>query len=139
MQWLEMIVFHNHSRDQSLNSRGVRMPTPSTESDNAKRRWSLKPWLQHTVFRRKWLTFVVMGLSFFIFGAGTLNLFFLLQANGAFLLAHGWQAVAEGGLMQLLEIVLTGYASLVAYVLFKACEYQLTHWLHSQDSDSEES
>ncbi len=112
------------------------MQTPSTEPENAKRGWSPKPWLQQTVFRRKWLTFVVMGLSFFAFGAGTLNLFFLLQANGTFLLTHGWQAVAEGGLRQLAEIVLTGYASLVAYVLFKACEYQLTHWLHNQAHDS---
>ena len=88
-----------------------------------------KQWLHSYIFCRRWLTFVVMGLAFFTFGAGTLNLFNILSASGNFLVAHGWQAVADGGLWQLLEILLTGYASLLAYVLFKACEYRLAYWL----------
>ena len=90
---------------------------------------TLKRWFQTVVLGRLWLTFVVMGLAFFGFGIGTLNLFYLLQANGALLLDHGWVAVMEGGLVQLAELLATGYASMAAFTVFKACEYRLAHWL----------
>ena len=96
--------------------------------------WPPKRWLQRHIFPRRWLTFLVMGLSFFIFGAGTLNLFYVFQANVDLLSNYGWDAVMEGGLLQLVQIIATGYASLIAYVVFKACEYQLTHWLHEEKS-----
>ena len=86
-------------------------------------------WFQVVVLRRVWLTFVVMGLAFFSFGVGSLNLFYLLQANGTLLLEYGWVAVMEGGLRQLAELLVTGYASMAAYTVFKACEYRLAHWL----------
>ena len=35
----------------------------------------------------------------------------------------------EGGLVQLAELLVTGYASMAAYTVFKACEYRLAHWL----------
>ena len=89
----------------------------------------MKSWLQRVVFKRLWLSFVLMGLSFLGFGVGTLNLIYLLQANTEFLLAHGWRALMDGGALQLLELLITAYLSLAAYVLFKACEYRLTHWL----------
>jgi hypothetical protein len=75
------------------------------------------------------LTFIVLGLSFVAFGAGTLNLFFVLKANLNLLLEHGWRAVMDGGGRQLLELVLTGSASMAAYIVFKACEVRLTNWL----------
>ena len=103
--------------------------TPSTSAPG-KLTSCVKHWVHRHIFCRRWLTFVVMGLAFFAFGAGTLNLFNILSANGSFLVTHGWQAVLDGGLWQLLEILLTGYASLLAYVLFKACEYRLTYWLN---------
>ena len=78
---------------------------------------------------RRWATFVVMGLSFMAFGAGTFNLFFVLKANINLLVEHGWIAVMDGGLQQLAELLLTGYASIAAYVVFKACEYQLVRAL----------
>ena len=90
----------------------------------------MKIWFQIVVLRRVWLCFVVMGLSFFAFGAGTLNLIHVFQANATLLLTHGWQAVMDGGLRQLAEIFLTGYASLGAYIVFKACEYRLAHGLN---------
>ena len=90
---------------------------------------SLKRWFQAVVLGRLWLTFAVMGLAFFGFGIGTLNLFYLLQANGALLFDHGWAAVMEGGLVQLAELLVTGYAAMAAYTVFKACEYRLAHWL----------
>ena len=89
----------------------------------------LQRWFQVVVLSRVWLTFVVMGLAFFSFGVGSLNLFFLLQANGTLLLEYGWVAVMEGGLYQLTELLVTGYASMAAYIVFKACEYRLAHWL----------
>ena len=89
----------------------------------------LNRWFQVVVLRRVWLTFMVMGLAFFSFGVGSLNLFYLLQANGTLLLEYGWVAVMEGGLRQLAELLVTGYASMAAYIVFKACEYRLAHWL----------
>ena len=89
----------------------------------------MKVWFQRTILRRIWLCFIVMGISFSAFGLGTINLFYLLQANANLLLNHGWMAVMDGGLRQIVELLLSGYASLVAYIIFKACEYRLTHWL----------
>lgn len=85
--------------------------------------------LQRAVLSRRWATFVVMGLCFLAFGIGTLNLFYVAQANFRFVLEHGWLALTDGGARQLLEIVITGYLSMVAYVLFKVCEYRLVHAL----------
>jgi hypothetical protein len=77
------------------------------------------------VLGRRWVTFLVMGLTFFGFGLGTLNLFMLLKANAELLAVHGWQAVRDGGLQQLVELVVTGYASMACYLIFKSCEYSL--------------
>ena len=90
---------------------------------------NVKRWFQRVVLRRTWLSFVVMGLAFFAFGVGSLNLFYLLQANATLLLQHGWMALMDGGLQQLLELLVTGYLSMAAYTVFKACEYRLAHWL----------
>ena len=86
-------------------------------------------WFQAQVLRRIWLTFVVLGLSFVGFGVGSLNLFYLLQANGHLLLEHGLMAALDGGLQQLIELLGLVYLSLVSYIVFKACEHRLAHWL----------
>lgn len=88
-----------------------------------------KAWFQRTILSRYWLCFMVMGLSFFAFGLGTLNLIYVFKANADLLLTHGWIALMDGGLVQLAEILVTGYASLLAYIVFKACEYRLAHGL----------
>ncbi len=85
----------------------------------------MKDWFQRVVLRRTWLCFIVMGWGFFTFGLGTLNLIYIARANVALLAEHGWQAMMDGGLLQLAEILLTGYASLAAYIVFKACEHTL--------------
>ena len=90
---------------------------------------AMSRWFRRVVLGRLWLSFLVMGLAFFGFGFGTLNLFYLFQANAELFLQHGWLAVMEGGLLQLAELLLTGYLSLASYAVFKACEYRLTHWL----------
>jgi hypothetical protein len=95
----------------------------------------LRRWFHRVVLARRWLTFFVMGLAFFVFGTGTVNLFFVLQANWNFLAEHGWDAVADGGLQQLAELLVLGYVSLAAYVLFKSCENALVHHLCDRPPD----
>ena len=90
--------------------------------------------VQRAVFSRRWLTFIVMGLAFLGFGAGTYNLFFLLKANAELVAEHGWMALGDGAAQQMFELLVTAYLSMAAYVLFKACEHRLVHWLaHSKD------
>lgn len=84
---------------------------------------------QRLVLSRLWLTFVVLGLSFLAFGGGTVNLGLLLMANARLLSENGWAAIRDGGLQQLLELSLSGYLSMVAYVVFKTCEHRLSWWL----------
>ena len=85
----------------------------------------MRRWFVRYVLARRWVTFVVLGLSFFVFGVGTLSLFMLLQANVALLVEHGWQAVQDGGAWQFVELVVTGYVSLGAYLVFEACKVSL--------------
>ena len=89
----------------------------------------MRRWFQRTVLSRLWLTFVVLGVSFFAFGAGTVNLGRLFMANARLLDDYGWQAVRDGGFRQLLELIATGYLSAAAYVVFKTCEHRLSDWL----------
>jgi hypothetical protein len=93
---------------------------------------ALTRWFRRTVLERRWLCFFVLGLSFFAFGAGTVNLFRLLDANLTLIADHGWQALADGGAQQLLELLATGYLSMLAWVLFKTCEHRLVHWLNEE-------
>jgi len=86
----------------------------------------LKRWFHRVVLSRRWLTFLVMGLAFFVFGAGTYNLVMLLQANAALISDYGWQALMDGAARQFVELIVTGYLSLAAYVVFKTCEHRLT-------------
>ena len=84
---------------------------------------------QKVVLSRLWLTFVVLGLSFFAGALGTLNLVNLLTANLRLLRDYGLAAVMDGGLQQLFELTLQGLISCVAYVVFKTCEHRLSDWL----------
>lgn len=89
------------------------------------------------VFSRRWLTFIIMGLAFLGFGAGTFNLFILLKANTELVLEHGAQALGDGAAQQLIELLVTAYLSMAAYVMFKACEYRLVHWLSDDVGEKE--
>jgi len=89
----------------------------------------MKRWFHRVVLRRRGLAFVIMGLTFFGFGVGTLNLFMLLKANAELFAGYGWQAVLDGGLQQLIELLLTGYLSLACYLVFKICEFALVRQL----------
>jgi hypothetical protein len=85
----------------------------------------MKNWFHRTVLSRRWLTFIVMGLAFFVFGAGTVNIAMLFGANAEFIARYGWQAVMDGAALQFVELVATGYLSMAAYIIFKVCEYRL--------------
>ena len=89
----------------------------------------MRRWFHRTVLARRWATFLVMGLSFLAFGVGSLNLFNVARANLRLITDHGWMAVMDGGGLQLFEVLVTGYLSTLAYLIFKACEYSLVHWL----------
>jgi hypothetical protein len=94
----------------------------------------LKRWFHRTVLSRRWLTFLVMGLAFFVFGVGTYNIFMLLSANLDLIARYGWMALMDGAARQLVELVVTGYLSMAAYVVFKTCEYRLAHDLASAEA-----
>ena len=84
---------------------------------------------QRVVLSRLWLTFIVLGVSFVVFAGGTVNLGFTFMANSQLLRDYGWQAVMDGGLQQSIELILKSVVSIAAYVVFKACEHHLSHWL----------
>jgi hypothetical protein len=89
----------------------------------------LRRHFQRVVLARPWLTFVVMGLAFFCFGVASLNLLHLLRANAELILDNGVMALADGGALQLIELVVNGYVAMLAYVVLKTCEHTLSHWL----------
>ena len=98
----------------------------------------LRSAFRRVVLRRPWLTFVVMGVAFLVFGMVSLNLVHLASANARFLLDYGWSAVREGGLWQLLGLLFNGYLAMAAYVVLKTCEHSLSDWLaghHSPDDN----
>ena len=89
--------------------------------------------------KRWWLTFLLMGASFVMFGLVSLNLLHVLSANFEFLGMYGLDAVREGGLVQLLGLIVSGYAAAMFYVLFKLCEKVLVEclsWDKSKGTDS---
>ena len=94
----------------------------------------LKRWFHQCVLPRAWLTFLVMGLAFFAFGVGTYNIFMLLSANLELVANYGWRALMDGAARQLVELLFTGYLSMAAYVVFKACEYRLTRGLTGDEA-----
>ena len=98
----------------------------------------MKSWFHRVVLSRPWATFLVMGLAFFASGLGTANLFLLLKANAELLRDYGWQAVMDGGLQQLVELVVTGYASLMFFLVFKVCEDRLSKSIGARPRSSEQ-
>ncbi len=89
----------------------------------------LRRHFQRVVLARPWLTFVVLGLAFFCFGMVSLNLLHLLRSNAELILDNGAMALADGGGMQLIQLVANGYIAMLAYVVMKTCEHALSHWL----------
>jgi hypothetical protein len=74
-------------------------------------------------------TFALMGAAFLAFGAASLNLVQYFAANLDFLAMHGLDAVREGGLRQLFELLVSAYVAVACYLLFKTCEQALVQRL----------
>ena len=86
------------------------------------------------LWKHRWLTFLLMGLFFLLFGAMTVNIFVLLKANIDLFLDYGTMVIADGALLQLAELIGYGYLSMLFYVLFKACEHILVAYLTRERS-----
>ena len=121
------------SRFENLGPRERKQRGAAATHTHSRLKNTMNTLFQRWVLSRLWLTFIVLGLSFLAFGVGTLNLGLLLMANVRLLANHGWQAIGDGGLVQLLELAGTGYLSVAAYVILKACEHRLSHWLGHED------
>ncbi len=69
-----------------------------------------------------------LGLAFLSY-----NLFSLAMANLGFLQKYGLMAVAEGGLLQLMQIGAKGLLALLCYLGFKGAETELiARWRRGQ-------
>lgn len=93
--------------------------------------------LYRLLLRRWWLALVLLGISFVAFGLVSLNLLQVLQANLRFIAEHGLDAVQEGALFQLIELVVHGYLAALFYLVFKLCEKALVQRLsqvHEKES-----
>src|SRR5437879_3008283 len=95
---------------------------------------TMRTQLIDVLWKHRWLTFLLMGLFFLLFGAMTVNIFVLLKANIDLFLDYGTMVIADGALLQLAELIGYGYLSMLFYVLFKACEHILVAYLTSERS-----
>ena len=86
--------------------------------------------------QRWWVAFILLGVSFTLGGMVTLNLLHDLSANVGFLAMFGADAIREGGLKQLLNIVVSGYFAAACYVVFKLCEKVLVERLSMRKTAS---
>jgi hypothetical protein len=68
------------------------------------------------------IAFLLMGLSFLMVGLISLNLIYLFHANIEFVLENGLMGLRDGGLLQFLQLLISGYLGMALYALFKACE-----------------
>ena len=65
-----------------------------------------------------------------IFAYATLNLFQMSMANVRFLQEFGWTAIMEGGLVQLVRIIMSAIIAMLSYIAFKICETELVQRYH---------
>ena len=85
--------------------------------------------LPEFLFRHPWLTFVLMGASFLLFGITSVNLYVLLAANINLVIDYGMMAVADGALQQLAQLLGSLALSLLFYLLFALCDRVLVRRL----------
>ncbi len=90
-------------------------------------------WLQLSTCHAAFV-FLLAGAFAALFAWNSYNLFQMAMANIGFLRTYGWMAVMDGGVWQLLMLIVSGYLSLAFYIGFKACEVELVHrWRRWQD------
>ena len=68
-----------------------------------------------------WLTFLVMGAAGGGVAVCTFHLYETFSANFELLTTYGVMGLVDGGLRQLLELILWGYAGMACYLVFKGC------------------
>jgi len=85
--------------------------------------------LIHFLKKRPILTFILMGLSFLLTGLISFNLIYLFNANLDFIREYGIMGLRDGGMRQLIGLVLSGYLALLLYLFFKVCEKVMVEWL----------
>lgn len=85
-------------------------------SESKTMRWMTRLWP---------LTFVIMTLSFLIFGALSVNLAQLFLVNIQLIYLHGLMALLDGAFSQLIELLLSAAFAVAFYVSFKTCESAL--------------
>ena len=110
------------------------MKPASRENGGGKEGGARRGWMAW-LHRHPLAAFLLLGLSFLLFGAGTVNLALLLQLNLKLWLDAGWQAAMDGALRQLGELLLSGYAAMAAYIVFKCCEKALVERLTRREED----
>jgi len=66
-----------------------------------------------------------MVALFLIFGLLSLDLVKYVSANANYLLEYGLDALWDGGLRQLIDLILTSFFAVFAYLGFKLCEHAL--------------
>ena len=102
---------------------------------SGKSRQPITNFFQRVVLKRRWLTFLTMCLCFAVFGAGSVNLFNMFRANFNLIADYGVMALADGAAQQFGELMVNLLLAMVAYIIFKACEYSLVHRLTGDHSD----
>lgn len=90
--------------------------------------------------RHSVLTFVLTGAFFLLSGITSVNLYVMLTANIGLFRMYGSQAIDDGAVWQLAEILGMGFLSVALFVLFVVCERvfvdRLTANLRDVASDS---
>ena len=88
---------------------------------SAKQRTRLFHWLVHHYV----ITYFLMVTMFLLFGLLSLDLVKYVAANANYLFEFGLMALWDGGLRQLIELILTSFAAVLSYLGFKLCEHAL--------------
>ncbi len=78
-------------------------------------------WLVHHYMT----TYFLMVVMFLLFGLLSLDLVKYVAANASYLIEYGIMALWDGGLRQLIELLLTSFAAVLSYLGFKLCEHAL--------------
>ena len=91
--------------------------------------------LKSFLTRHPVVTFLLMGVSFLFVGLVSLNLIYFFHANIELLLEYGWLGLQDGGLQQMIELLLSGYFGMAFYVLFKTCEKVLVERLTEKEQE----
>lgn len=75
-------------------------------------------WLR----RHRLACFGLMVAAFLAFGLLTLDLVHLVNANAVLIKENGRQALQDGGLRQIAELLTSAVAAMAAWLVFKVCE-----------------